>query len=501
MEPGKRDRIFGNIAAAAGIIMLCAVLVLTVYAARNMAGQYHRLLEADLAQPLSGSISYSDHLYGEMGFGISTDPSDPAAPEYLRSFLADSVARIDQRILSCGVIYTMIICAVFAYPLYLKNRYSLKKHFLSILVLTVAVFISYNAAVIITFSAKDIPFYYPDVFRIMLICIGLISVITGLFALGMLLRTVKLKKLASIAAVPLTVLLFSVSAVFQAGLFSPPLTDSFSYVYEIEEKLLEPGYNGAFYDEERNILVVEGREYPPRQVENDEHYRGTARMGACAFDVLDPFSGSSLSLVQEIVGDRIPASGVIMHVLLPLIWMAAVILIYKKTHKPFESLKGDFKMKALVTYFSASGVTSALAKRLADAIGADVYEIRPETPYTEADLNWRDKQSRSTIEMQDKDSRPALADTDAPVADADVVFVGYPVWWYREPSVVDTFLEAYDFTGKKIALFATSGSSGIGEEAPARAAEFTKAEVVAAKRFAADAAPEELADWAKQFLS
>ncbi|MBQ5411944.1 MAG: NAD(P)H-dependent oxidoreductase, partial [Oscillospiraceae bacterium] len=108
-------------------------------------------------------------------------------------------------------------------------------------------------------------------------------------------------------------------------------------------------------------------------------------------------------------------------------------------------------MKALVTYFSASGVTAALAKRLADAIGADVYEIRPETPYTDADLNWRDKQSRSTIEMQDKDSRPALADTDAPVADADVVFVGYPVWWYREPSVVDTFLEAYDFTGKKIA--------------------------------------------------
>ncbi|MBP1556100.1 MAG: NAD(P)H-dependent oxidoreductase, partial [Oscillospiraceae bacterium] len=97
-------------------------------------------------------------------------------------------------------------------------------------------------------------------------------------------------------------------------------------------------------------------------------------------------------------------------------------------------------MKALVTYFSASGVTAALAKRLADSIGADLYEIKPETLYTEADLNWRDKQSRSTLEMQDKDSRPALADTDAPVAEADVVFVGYPVWWYREPSVVDTFL-------------------------------------------------------------
>ncbi len=155
-------------------------------------------------------------------------------------------------------------------------------------------------------------------------------------------------------------------------------------------------------------------------------------------------------------------------------------------------------MNALVTYFSASGITAGLAKRLAEAIDAPLYEIRPAVPYTQADLDWRDRQSRSTIEMQDKACRPALADTDAPVADADVIFVGYPVWWYREPSVIDSFLAAYDFTGKKIVLFATSGGSGIGEEAPARAAEISKAAVLPGKRFPADAPAEELKAWAEK---
>ena len=133
-------------------------------------------------------------------------------------------------------------------------------------------------------------------------------------------------------------------------------------------------------------------------------------------------------------------------------------------------------MKALVTYFSASGVTAALANKLAEAIDAPVYEIKPAAAYTKADLDWMDKESRSTLEMQDESCRPALADTDAPVADADVIFVGYPVWWYREPSIIDSFLEAYDFSQKTIVLFATSGSSDIGTEAPARAARIAKTE-------------------------
>ena len=119
--------------------------------------------------------------------------------------------------------------------------------------------------------------------------------------------------------------------------------------------------------------------------------------------------------------------------------------------------------KALFTYFSASGVTAKAAEILADAIGADLYEIRPETPYTKADLNWMDKNSRSTIEINDKSFRPALADTNAAIENYDTIFVGFPIWWYVAPTIINTFLESYDFSGKKIVIFATSGGSGFGK--------------------------------------
>lgn len=118
--------------------------------------------------------------------------------------------------------------------------------------------------------------------------------------------------------------------------------------------------------------------------------------------------------------------------------------------------------KKLVAYFSASGVTGRVAKTLAEAANANLYEIKPEVPYTEADLNWMDKKSRSSVEMQDKTSRPVMADYNAPVADADIIFVGFPIWWYVAPHIINSFLESYDFSGKTIVLFATSGGSDFG---------------------------------------
>ena len=119
--------------------------------------------------------------------------------------------------------------------------------------------------------------------------------------------------------------------------------------------------------------------------------------------------------------------------------------------------------KKLVVYFSASGVTAGLAKTMAEVVGAELYEIKPETPYTEADLNWRDKQSRSSIEMQDPLSRPEIVDKDANIEAYDIVYLGFPIWWYVAPTIINTFLESYDFTGKTIIPFATSGSSDYGQ--------------------------------------
>ena len=119
--------------------------------------------------------------------------------------------------------------------------------------------------------------------------------------------------------------------------------------------------------------------------------------------------------------------------------------------------------KTLVAYFSASGVTARAAREIAEAVGADLYEICPAEPYTDADLNWTDKKSRSTVEMNDTACRPAIAEPVANMEQYDTVFLGFPIWCYVEPRIVDTFLESYDFSGKTVIPFATSGGSGIGK--------------------------------------
>jgi flavodoxin len=119
--------------------------------------------------------------------------------------------------------------------------------------------------------------------------------------------------------------------------------------------------------------------------------------------------------------------------------------------------------KTLVAYFSASGVTETVAEKVAKMAGADLFEIKPAVPYTEEDLNWMDKQARSTLEMKDPASRPETTGTVENMADYDTVIIGFPIWWYTAPTIIKTFLEAYDFSGKKIALFATSGGSGFGK--------------------------------------
>lgn len=119
--------------------------------------------------------------------------------------------------------------------------------------------------------------------------------------------------------------------------------------------------------------------------------------------------------------------------------------------------------KKLVAYFSASGVTAHAAKLLAEVADADLFEIKPEVPYTKADLDWTNKKSRSSIEMSDKTSRPAIAEMCMNMAEYDTVFLGFPIWWYVAPTIINTFLESYDFSGKTIILFATSGGSGFGK--------------------------------------
>ncbi len=156
--------------------------------------------------------------------------------------------------------------------------------------------------------------------------------------------------------------------------------------------------------------------------------------------------------------------------------------------------------KVLVAYFSATGTTKKLAENLAKATSADLFEITPERPYTDADLDWQNSKSRSSLEMQDRNFRPAISSKINNIDEYEVIFVGFPVWWYREPSIIDTFMEAYDFTGKVIIPFATSGGSPIGDSGENLQALAPKAKVFHGKCFSANASEEELKRWAAEWL-
>lgn len=130
-----------------------------------------------------------------------------------------------------------------------------------------------------------------------------------------------------------------------------------------------------------------------------------------------------------------------------------------------QKQKENKEMKTLVAYFSATGVTKGAAEKLAEVTGGDLYEIQPEVPYTDADLDWQDKQSRSSVEMADLSSRPAIKGKVENLNDYDTVFIGFPVWWYTAPTIINTFIEANDLKGKTVIPFCTSGGSSIKKSA------------------------------------
>ena len=155
--------------------------------------------------------------------------------------------------------------------------------------------------------------------------------------------------------------------------------------------------------------------------------------------------------------------------------------------------------KKLVAYFSVSGVTKRYAEKLANVTGADLFEIKPSVPYTSADLNWQNSNSRSSVEMKNPDSRPEIAEKLSDMDSYDTVFVDFPIWWYVAPTIIDTFLESYDFSGKTVIPFATSGGSGMGKTNEALKPSCLASTLLEGRVFKSNVSKAELAEWADQF--
>lgn len=155
--------------------------------------------------------------------------------------------------------------------------------------------------------------------------------------------------------------------------------------------------------------------------------------------------------------------------------------------------------RKLVAYFSATGTTTKVAELLADAIGADIFEIQPEVPYSAADLDWQNPNSRSSIEMKNESSRPAISQKRDNMDEYDTIFIGFPIWWYVAPTIINTFLESYDFAGKTIIPFATSGGSGMGDTNKKLAPSCSGAKLLNGKVFKSNVSLKELDAWSKSF--
>ena len=183
-----------------------------------------------------------------------------------------------------------------------------------------------------------------------------------------------------------------------------------------------------------------------------------------------------------------------------LIISAGVVFAYNNINKNKGETNMTENKKVLVAYFSATGTTKKIAENLAKATGGDLYEIKPLKPYTSADLNWHDSNSRSSVEMKDHNSRPEMVDDDFSVSEYDTVFLGFPIWWYIAPTIVNTFLERHDFSNKKIILFATSGGSGFGKTVQnLKQSVANSTTIIEGDVLNSNPSVEELKKWAKKF--
>ena len=295
------SRIRGMLSLAAGIIIFVLVGVLNYMAIKDLGRDYQAMKDLDLSVNSRVSIGYDDHLYAAIGFGIEIDPSDSNIRATLTDYIESSLKSIDKRIISCTIYYSMMVITVLAYFLYQKFGIGGKKHALSVIVSVTVVFASLLALIAGFHAIQGVPFYFPKGYDCLLILVSLSAVIGGSCCLAWILRVVRFKRIVSLIAIPAVLLLFTLGSSIEGRLYSPRTVDSFDYVVqEYEPNLYDEDFDGeAYYDEEKNVLFVNGKEYPPQETENPDYLKGAGRAGAVLFEIINPYAASGLLMICE----------------------------------------------------------------------------------------------------------------------------------------------------------------------------------------------------------
>ena len=325
------NKIFAWVMALAGAIILAAVLILSFRAVKTLGTYYRMFTEADLSQPFKNALFYEDNLYASVGYGIEILPGDSGKEATLSSFIGSSMYGIGLRVFSVGIFYTMMICTVLAFPLYQASKGKKGRHVFFAVLSVFGVYALYLGAVALVHKMYDIPFFFPEGRDLFVILTGIFSVAGGMCALAYVIRSIAVKKLISLFAIPVVFALFIFGVPFQAGLYTSPTVDSFAYIGDIDPRYSDESYDGVVYDEEKNVMVVDGKEYAPEQVPNPDYLSGTSRIGAAIFEVADPLSGNSLPLVNEIIEKPVPAYALFGHIVKGILWIVLPLVIKKKS--------------------------------------------------------------------------------------------------------------------------------------------------------------------------
>ncbi len=294
----------GLISLAAGLVAFAAICALSFIAVRDMSADYRAIKDLDPSVSGRVSISYDDRMYAALGYGIETDPDNADMREELDAYVGSSLRSIDKRIVTCSLVYTMFIVTAFAYFLCRRSGDNAKKHTLYITLSALAVFAGLLGFIAAAHAVLRVPFYFPGGYDVLIIAVSFLSVVGGSCFLGWLLRLIRFKRIVCVLAIPALIALFTVGTVLESGLFAPRKIDSFDYIVEqYEPRLYDEDFDGeAYYDEEKNVMTVNGTEYPPVQVDNPDRLTGIGRIGAILFEALIPCTGFGLYAVYEIDG-------------------------------------------------------------------------------------------------------------------------------------------------------------------------------------------------------
>ena len=326
----KQDKVFAVCSVIIAAVIMAAILVIEYFSMKQLSGQYTAIMSADLSQGYKAVLSYNDHLYARIGFMTEILPTDGNKSHLIAQFINSSLSQIDERILSCGVLYVMLIATATVFYRHYRAEGDGSYIIRNTVATVIGLYVLYGLAVTAMQFLLKIPLKLPSFNHLVLLAVSLVCVITGVLALSLVLRFIPFRKTAALVAIPLAFLLFLFGFNNENGLYTSKTINSFDYVYEKEPQVLQEGYTGAYYDEKRNVMIVEGKEYQPQQVENPEYATGFGRVMSIGFEAINPYSGMSLAMLQETLDNQIPLKATALYGIRTVILAVLLIVLRGK---------------------------------------------------------------------------------------------------------------------------------------------------------------------------